>query len=271
MKIHLFSFDKINVFKRIAGLEATGCEVDARAPDGPDFFKKLKLNPPEVFIIDLSRTPSQGRDIQGRDIGVYLRTAKPTRNVPLIFVGGDQGKVDKVKRLLPDASFTTWEAINTALHSAVLNRPENPVVPESAMAGYSGASLMKRLGIKNGMSVALINAPPNIDDILGPLPENVSLENSARAACALYLWFLFSQEDFQRDLPLILNAAGHGRIWMIWAKKSSPLFASVTQQLVREMGLAAGLVDYKVCAINQDWTGLLFTTRKSGRLKNENN
>ncbi len=266
MKIHLFCFDKKNLSDRVAQLGAQGHGVDARTPDAPDFFKKLKLNPPEVFIIDLSRTPSQGRDI-----GVYLRTAKPTRNVPLIFVGGDQGKVDKVKTLLPDASFTTWEAINTALHSAVLNRPENPVVPESAMAGYSGASLMKRLGIKNGMSVALINAPPNIDDILGPLPENVSLENSARAACALYLWFLFSQEDFQRDLPLILNAAGHGRIWMIWAKKSSPLFASVTQQLVREMGLAAGLVDYKVCAINQDWTGLLFTTRKSGRLKNGNN
>lgn len=257
MKIHLFCFNKQTLQERVAHLNALRRQVDFRAPDGPGFFKKLKQNPPDIFVIDLSRTPSLGRDI-----GVYLRKAKPTRTVPLVFVAGEGEKVEGVRALLPDASYTSWEKIDEAIVTAMQNAPTRPHVPDSAMAGYSSAPLMKKLGIKEGAVVGLVNAPENIRDILGPLPAGVKLESSAEANCSLFLWFLHSLSDLERDVPRMTDAAEHGPIWMIWAKKSSPLVADVTQQFVRDRGLAAGLVDYKVCAVDKDWTGLLFTKRK---------
>lgn len=236
MKIHLFSFDKINVFKRIAGLEAAGCEVDARAPDGPDFFKKLKLHPSQLFVIDLTRSPSQGRDI-----GLYLRKAGPTRHVPLLLVGGDEDKVSRVRELLPGAVYTSRQSIKTAIVNAAANPLIDPIVPASAMAGYSGAPLMQKLGIKEGMVVGLVHAPKDARDILGALPKDVHLIESLSNERSLYLWFLHSAHDLDRDLPAMVGGAGHGRIWMIWAKKSSPLAAEVTQQIVRDRGLSAGV------------------------------
>lgn len=257
MKIHLFHFNKNEAPMRVEQLQKLGYEVDARLPNDGQFFKRLKDNPPDIFIIDLSRLPSGGRDI-----GIVFRTTKATRFVPLVFVDGLPEKIDRVKEQLPDAIFTTWEDIEAALKEAVTHPLENPVVPASSMAGYSGTPLPKKLGIKKGMVVGLIHAPENFAKTLGELPEDVTLEFENFEHAGLLLWFLQSRSQLDADLPEMVRRADHARIWMIWPKKASTLASDLTQQIVRETGLAAGLVDFKVCAVDETWSGLLFTKKK---------
>ena len=257
MQIHFFCFHAQEKLQRVELLESLGCNVDSRIPQGAGFFHELKKNPPDVFVIDLTRSPSQGRDI-----GIYMRHAKPTRLVPIIFVGGTPEKIARIKEILPDAVYSSWEAIKSALKQAHDNPIKNPVIPKSVMAGYSGALLIKKLGIKRDMIIGLVHAPENVRDILGELPDGAKLEFWASPKCQLYLWFLTSFAVLEQNLQQIVIAADHGRIWLIWPKKTSPLAGDLTQQQVRDTGLSAGLVDYKVCAIDQIWSGLLFTTRK---------
>lgn len=257
MKIHLFCFHSQELPQHMQNLEDLGYQVNSQQPDAADFFKHVKQNPPDIFVIDLNRAPSQGCDI-----GVYFRHAKSTRSVPLIFVGGKEDKVAGVKNVLPDAVYAAWKDIKQALKDVIHNPIKNPVVPESVFAGYSGTPLIKKLGIKEGIKVGLINPPENVRIILGDVPNGVSFDIEKSSDCALYLWFLRSTADLFADLDQMVRAAEFGRIWMIWPKKSSSLAGDLTQQHVRDAGLASGLVDYKVCAVDSDWTGLLFTKRK---------
>jgi len=105
-----------------------GCE-----PVGPEVLRDLRREPPTAVVIDLSRLPSHGRDI-----GLGLRSFKSTRRVPLVFVDGPPEKVERIKRLLPDAVYTTWNRIRGSLGRAIAKPPAEPVVPRSAMDGYSG-------------------------------------------------------------------------------------------------------------------------------------
>lgn len=105
----------------------------------------LKAQPPAALIIDLSRSPAQGRDL-----GVALRIHGSTRQVPLLFVEGEAEKVARVRQVLPDAIFTSWSGVAEPLKEVMARPPSDPVVPGSALAGYSGTPLPKKLGIKEG-------------------------------------------------------------------------------------------------------------------------
>ncbi len=257
MKIHLFHFNKNEAQMRVEQLESLGYEVDAQLPNDGQFFKGIKENPPDIFVIDLSRMPSGGRDI-----GIVFRTTKSTRFVPLVFVDGLPEKIERVKQHLPDAKFTTWDFLESALKDVLANPVKEPVVPASNLAGYSGTPLPKKLGIKKDMCVGLVNAPQDIQKILGELPKNVQLEQNDIANASLLLWFLHSRDQLDKDIARMTEFAERARIWMIWPKKSSLLTSDLTQQIVRDTGLAAGLVDYKVCAVDETWSGLLFTKKK---------
>ena len=256
-KAHLFHFNKAQVETRAAAIEFFGFQVDARPPTGTAFFKALRNNPPDIFIIDLSRLPSQGRDI-----GVLLRHSKSTRFVPLVFVDGLPEKIATVKEQLPDALYSTWEGIKETLERALAQPIENPVVPSSSLAGYSGTPLLKKLGIKTNSKIGLVHAPEGFETMLVELPSGVALEKGASKNSDLILWFLRSAEQLEQDVKKMVEHADHARIWMIWPKKTSSIAGDLTQQRVRDIGLAAGLVDYKVCAIDETWSGLLFTKKK---------
>ncbi|MBN1481122.1 hypothetical protein EH223_01535 [candidate division KSB1 bacterium] len=256
MKVHLFHFNQSEVVYRAEQLKTLGGTVTTQLPDGPQFFKTFKAVPPDVVVIDLSRLPSQGRDI-----GIYLRTSKATRFIPLIFVDGSPDKIAKTQEQLPDAIYTSWEKIGEALTMALSQPVINPVVPASSLAGYSGTPLPKKLGIKENMIVGLMHAPADFAAQLGQLPPNVTLKNEPEAV-ALLLWFVRSVKQLETDISHMKKHAGHARIWMIWPKKTSAKASDLTQQVVRDIGLAAGLVDYKVCAIDETWSGLLFTKKK---------
>jgi len=254
-RIRLIHWNVAQAEERATKLETMGYDVDL-TPLDPGSMKTLRASPSDLVVIDLSRIPSQGRDV-----GIWLRKTKATREVPIVFVDGDSKTVTGVKKHLPDATYTTWGRIAGALKRAIANRPEDPVVPKSTMAGYSGTPLPKKLGIKPNSVVALVGAPPGFDATLGEIPEGVTFRNSARGKCDLALWFTESRKELERRIEEMGSFARDG-LWIIWPKKASGVVTDVSERIVRETGLGAGLVDYKICAVDETWSGLKFARRK---------
>ena len=141
-------------------------------------------------------------------------------------------------------------------------RPQ-PLVPPSRLAGYSGTPLPKKLGIKEGSRVALLDAPPDFGKVIGELPPGAVLQAGGAGRCDLMLWFVRSRQALRSHIKMIAGRSDLRGVWIVWPKKASGMPTDLTQQEVREAGLGSGLVDYKVCAVDDTWSGLLFTRRKS--------
>ncbi len=227
-------------------------------PEGPVFLRELSKTPPDAVVIDLSRLPSQGRDMT-----LAIRHQKATRYIPLVFVEGEPEKVDRIKEHLPDVIYTTWNRIGSALKSAMAHPPAVSVVPRSVFEGYSNTPLFKKLGIKTHSKVVLIHAPAGFEKSLGKLPDGVKLSKINRGPRNLTIWFAKSSKELEGHIKPVAGSIENGSLWIVWAKKTSRLISDLTQNNVRKAGLAAGLVDYKICSIDQTWSGLLFTRRKS--------
>ena len=129
--------------------------------------------------------------------------------------------------------------------------------------GYSGTPLPKKLGIKSESKLIVLGAPDDFFATLGTLPAGVKVGQQARGSADRVIVFLRRARDLPRDFP-----RGHkvlaegGSLWLAWPKKSSALASDITQEQIRSTGLAAGLVDYKICAIDENWSGLCFARRK---------
>jgi CheY-like chemotaxis protein len=219
-------------------------------------LRALRQNVPDAFVIDLGRLPSHGRAV-----AVELRRQKATRLTPIVFAGGEPEKVDRIRALLPDATYTTWENMAAAMQSALANAPAAPAVP-SAMEFYSGASLVKKLGIRPGTVVALIEAPEGFERKLEPLPPEVEIRRGSRGRAGLVLLFAMSMRDVRKRFAAAARLLEHGgSVWIAWPKKASGVQTDLGETAVRSFGLAAGWVDYKICAIDETWSGLLFTRR----------
>ena len=136
------------------------------------------------------------------------------------------------------------------------------------MAGYSGTPLPRKLGIKAGQRVALIEPPASLHGTLGELPPDVYLVTGARQGDRLDVVLLFvgtAAELRRRFAPASRQLVPNGALWIGWPKKASKVPTDLTENVVREIGLAAGLVDVKVCAIDDVWSGLKFVRRVADR------
>ncbi len=223
--------------------------------DGPGLTRVLRSSIPEAYIIDLSRLPSHGREV-----AMWLRSTKSTRQVPIVFVGGDPAKVAKIKQVLPDATYTSWPRLATALARALARPPAHPVVPPSSI--YSGKPVVGKIGIKPGMRVCLVNAPTGFADALVPRPTGVSYTARPTADCQLFVVFVRSGRELSVQLTKLLTGITRQTVWFAWPKKASGVRTDLTGNVVRESGLAAGWVDFKICAIDETWSGLAFKRRK---------
>jgi hypothetical protein len=258
IKLRLIHWDSSIAQERAAELIRAGFQVEADLLKDPADIKELKVNPPDVFLIDLSRQPSHGLEI-----ALYIRLSKPTRNIPIVFIGGEPEKVEKVRSKLPDAVYTVWDSAPEAIRQALDNPPLNPAVPNSVLDGYSDAPLVKKLGIKQGMTVSVLGLPGGFLPKIGALPDGVSIVEGIGEKANLILWFARSEEELSRKIPEIASATPRGGVWIIWPKKTGSLKSDLTQVVVRKFGLASGLVDYKVCSVDETWSGLLFAKRKT--------
>lgn len=259
-RVRLIHWKASEAEERSQTLQSVGYEVECEALT-PAGLRALRENPPNAVVIDLSRAPSQGRDL-----ALGLRKAKSTRYVPLVFVGGDPKKVARIRDLLPDAAYTTWDEIRTSVEQAIAHPPSDPVVPDSVFAAYAGTPLPKKLGIRANSVVALVGAPEEFEETLGELPEAVVVQRStdqrSDVAPDLAMWFATSRGELEGRIEEMGAFADKGRLWIIWPKKASGVKSDLSQNVVRQIGLASGLVDYKVCAIDATWSGLCFTQRK---------
>jgi hypothetical protein len=129
------------------------------------------------------------------------------------------------------------------------------------MAGYSGTPLVKKLGIKAASTLALVNAPSEFRGALVGMPDDVRLVRDLERPADLIICFVQSKAALTAAIPRMQRAMGGG-LWMAWPKKSSGVKSDLSEDLIRAAGLAHGLVDYKVCAIDETWSGLKFARRK---------
>ncbi len=133
-------------------------------------------------------------------------------------------------------------------------------------AGYSGTPLVRKLGIKPGSRLGLLGAPSGFDTTLGELPQGVSVRRRARGPLDVIVAFHSRRSELEQRLPALsacLDPAG--RLWIAWPKRASGVATDVSENVVRELGLAAGLVDNKVCAIDELWSGLRLVVRLRDR------
>ena len=132
------------------------------------------------------------------------------------------------------------------------------------MAGYSGTPLVKKIGIKPGHRLAILNPPRGFDKEVTPLPDGVVSADQAPLDVAIL--FAANQSALKKDLGTLAGKlAPAGMLWVAWPKLSSGVSTDLKEGLVQKMGLAAGLVDIKVCAVNEVWSGLKFVIRVKDR------
>ncbi len=133
-------------------------------------------------------------------------------------------------------------------------------------AGYSQRSLVEKLGIKAGQRLALLNAPADYGALLGPLPTGVTEEQKLTSGLDFIHFFTTSRAELMAAFPALKAAiVTNGLIWISWPKKAAKVATDLDENIVREIGLAIGLVDVKVAAIDQVWSGLKFVYRKADR------
>ena len=133
-------------------------------------------------------------------------------------------------------------------------------------AGYSGTPLAKKLGIRAGDTVVLVGGPDGFEDELEGLPDGVTVKRRAGGKPQVVVLFTTKAADLERRFdPLAKSIFPDGSLWIAWPKKSSGVPTDVNENLLRDVVLPHGLVDNKVCAINDVWSGLRFVWRRENR------
>ena len=134
------------------------------------------------------------------------------------------------------------------------------------MPGYSGTPLARKLGIKDGMRLAVLNAPPGYKSWLTGLPATAKIESRLSTRPAAVHLFARERRDLERTLPRLRAALDPaGFVWVSWPKKSSGVATDITEDVIRAVALPLGFVDVKVCAVTDTWSGLKLVVRKRER------
>jgi hypothetical protein len=136
------------------------------------------------------------------------------------------------------------------------------------MVGYSGTPLPRKLGIKEGSRLALLGAPAGFDDELAPLPDGVRILRRLAPDLDVAVLFVTERRELERRFPAVAaSITPAGGFWVAWPKRASKVATDLTEDVLREVGLPQGLVDNKVCAVTDVWSGLRFVWRLENRPK----
>jgi hypothetical protein len=132
--------------------------------------------------------------------------------------------------------------------------------------GYSGTPLPKKLGIKEGAAVAVLNAPADFTATIGDLPDGVTVRERLRGPLDVVVFFTVRRADLERRIERLKAALDPaGRLWIAWPKRASKVETDMTEDVVRDVALPLGLVDNKVAAVDETWSGLQLVIRKELR------
>lgn len=224
----------------------------ANETDGGSVTRAITRNPPDVLIVDLSRLPSHGREV-----AVWLRGRKATRHIPIVFVGGQPEKVAATRQIFPDSTYTTLEALGGI---AVFEAPTHPVIPVRIMDRYKGRTAAQKMGVQPGSKVGIVEPPRDYLTVLGDLPEGTELIEEPDQPQPVTIWFLHEPEPFLASLRQMRAIASKTKLWLLWRKGAKN---GISQNFVREAAIDAGLVDYKICAVDWRWSGIAFARKKA--------
>ena len=134
------------------------------------------------------------------------------------------------------------------------------------MAGYNGTPLVKKLGVKEDSTMYIFNAPKNYFDLLSPLPKGVNVKSRAVGEMDFIHVFTLELSVFKKQfIDCKKHLKKDGMLWISWPKKASKIPTDLDENIIRDFGLANGLVDVKVCAVDDVWSGLKFVVRVKDR------
>ena len=134
------------------------------------------------------------------------------------------------------------------------------------MAGYSKTPLAQKLGIKPGTRVAALNPPPGYRKLLAPIPTDVSFTDKPGAGSSFVHLFVSERRALEKELKRLRKLLDDaGLLWVSWPKKASGVTTDITEDVIREVCLPLGLVDVKVCAVDETWSGLKLMIRRENR------
>jgi hypothetical protein len=246
------------IAERAALLERKGVRVDASPLEKVSSVvgEMAKLNP-AALVLDLDKTPSRGREI-----AIALRTSKAARHIPILFAGGLPEKVDRIRAEIPDVYFAEWKDATRRLDE-VLKQPQGMPAPVPHR-DFSATPLPKKLGVRARMRVALLGAPDGFEEVLGDLPDGALLGNRITAQTELALCFVRSWAELSGTVDVLAAQLPIGAsVWIVYPKRVSRQASDLNENVVRDAGLGAGLVDYKVCSIDSAWSALKFAHRRN--------
>jgi hypothetical protein len=257
-RIRLVCWKEELAAERARALKKAGLDVDASPFNPAGTITRLKEDPSAVMLIDLDRLPSHGLAV-----AIMLRTSKSMRHLPIVFAGGVEEKLARVRAEVPDAIFADWAKAAEAVKKALKNAPAILAQPVPPMQRYAGSPLAKKLDLKAGVKAALIGAEEGFVELLGDLPEGVELQGRITGQTKLVLWFVRSSHEIAAAFELASARMPVGcNVWIIYPKKAGRYRVDFNQNDIRLTGIEAGLVDYKICAVDADWSGMKFARRK---------
>ena len=261
--IRLICWNQDDAATRARDLRRAGYQVLADPPEASGgMIRAFRELDPDAVVIDLDRLPSHGREL-----GLGLRSSQSTCHLPLVFAGGVAEKVERVRAALPDAVFTAWEddlpdAIARAMRQPIPKRLPSRERPPDTSAG----ALERKLDIKPHSHFVIItmarHSEPWLDELLTAVPPDAVRQRRIDSTTTLALYPVLSRDQLLRAFVEARAALPpKASLWIVHPKQTSVLAADFNQDDVREAGLASGFVDYKVCAVDKDWSALKFARR----------
>ncbi len=235
---------------RAEELSALGYRVVGGPWSSPVIIRK-KVELPCAVVIDLSRSPSTGRDI-----AVAMRSHRALVNVPFILVEGEPDKIATIKKLLPDAIATTWPRIGATLvkaRAASLHRVGSSFRCSRPTKENPGGEARHQAG--NHRRIGKFSAEFRRDARHASRWRENPPRKSSRD---LTLWFVRTNDELRDRIVAMKPHAASGRLWIIWRKGAETL----NQNIIRKAALDSGLVDFRISRIDDEWSGLRFTLRK---------
>jgi hypothetical protein len=261
--VRLICWNEADAVARARILRRAGYRVNADPPENAGgmvrYFRELA---PDAVVIDLDRLPSHGREL-----GLSLRASKGTSHLRLVFAGGIPAKIELVRAAISDAIFTAWDNDLAAVIERAVAQPEPPRLSSRELPKETGpGSLERKLDIKPQTHFAIVSVNRNddawLDELLVSIPDGAVQQRRIDAATTLALFPVATRRDLMRAFEQARSLLPpKASLWIVHPKQTSPLAADFNQDDVREAGLAHGFVDYKVCAVDKDWSALKFARR----------
>jgi CheY-like chemotaxis protein len=259
MRVRLICWNEELAAERVHQLAGSGFEIDASRLKPSGLIGHFKDKAFAAVLIDLDRLPSHGCEV-----AVALRQSPKTRHIPVVFAGGEPAKLEKIRATLPDGVFVPWKRAAAAVKKAAAHPPLNPAKPVSHMQRYQGSGLVTKLGLRPNTEVAVVAAPEGFEELVGDWPEGISIQPKFTSRSDLGIWFVRSARELSTVAGYLGALLRSGvSAWICYPKQAGRYKVDFTGNDVRSACLEEGLVDYKICSVDADWSGLKFTRKKA--------